>query len=307
MEHASPDPMDERPPGEAAFTAVRPVTTRRRRGPIAVAIVAIAFLAGTVLIKGIDPGPGLPVPTAPPRAAVHVASFGPTASPTASPTQDPPSRDPTVTPHPAVVSVPAQAGTVQLVPPDPTTARLTITLPAGWRKSSPGLYLKPDRSGPVGLSIGTYSIEHVNTFPCRWASGSYTDTAFPRTAEGQALALSAFWGQDPNLTPFFSNSGIAPIATKPRQTAIEETPAWALQILIPSTLDLRTCDGDQLVLWQSADGTVRSGFGPGEIDQLWVLDLDGEPVVIDAARPSLATASQQAELQAVINSIAIRP
>ncbi len=269
------------------------------------AVVAIAFLGGAILIKGIDPGPGLPVPTAPPRAAVRVASFGPTGSPTASPTQDPPSRDPTVTPHPAIASVPADAGTVQLVPPDPTTARLTITLPAGWRKSSPGLYLKPDRSGPVGLSIGTYSIEHVNTFPCRWASGQFTDTAYPQTAAGLAQALSAFWGQDPDQTPFFSNSSIAPIATKPAPTTLDGYPAWRLQILIPSTFDFSACDGGQLILWEATDGTVRAGLGPGEIDQLWVVDVHGELVVVDAALPLLASPSDTAELQAVVDSVHI--
>ncbi len=305
MEHASPDPVDERPPGEAAFTAVRSVTTRRRRGPIAVAVVAIAFLAGTVLIKGIDPGPGLPVPTAPPRAVVHVASFGPTATPTASPTQDPPSRDPTVTPHPAVVSVPVAPGRTEFVPVGDQSARISISLPAGWEQTGRSMYLKTDHTGPVGLSLGAYEIADVNMFPCRWASGQFTDTAFPHTAAGLAQALSAFWGQDPDQTPFFSNSSIAPIATRPVPATLAGYPAWQLQILIPSTFDFSACDGGQLVLWETTGGAVRIGFGQGEIDRLWVVDVDGELVVVDAALPLLASASDTAELQKVVDSIRI--
>jgi hypothetical protein len=186
-----------------------------------------------------------------------------------------------------------------------STARLTITLPIGWQQAGAGLFVKPDAAEPVGLSIGAYSVAHVNTFPCRWASGAYTDTAYPRTAEGQALSLSAFWGQDPNSTPFFSNSTIAPIATKPLQTTIGDAPAWALQILIPSVLDFTSCDAGEVVLWETADGGVRLGRGPGEIDRLWVIEAAGGPIVIDAALPLLASPSQEAQLQTVVDSISV--
>ncbi len=140
----------------------------------------------------------------------------------------------------------------------PTSVHLTVTVPAGWERAGLGMYVKPDDAGPIGLSIGAYEIAHVNMFPCRWASGQFTDTAYPHTAAGQAQALTAFWGQDPNQTPFFSNSSIAPIATKPSPATIGGYPAWRLQILIPSTFDFSACDGGQLVLWETADGTSAS-------------------------------------------------
>jgi hypothetical protein len=300
--------VDDRRPGEAALTTV---TMRRRRGPIAVAAVLISFVGLAVLVKDVAPGPALPTPTPGPHAAVGVASFAPTALPTASPgaspPTDPPSRDPTVTPHPTLAFVPTPAGKTDLVPAGLTAARLTVTLPVDWQQASASLFVKPDGTEPVGLSIGAYSVAHVNTFPCRWATGAYTDTAYPRTAEGQALSLSAFWGQDPNSTPFFSNSTIAPIATKPVQATIGDAPAWALQILIPSVLDFTNCDAGQVVLWETADGGVRLGRGPGEIDRLWVMDAAGGPIVIDAALPLLASPSQEAQLQAVVDSISVGP
>jgi hypothetical protein len=169
------------------------------------------------------------------------------------------------------------------------------------------MYLKRASAGRVGLSIGAYSIQHVNTFPCRWASRAYTDTAYPHTAAGLASALSAFWGQDPNQAPFFSNSTIAPISTRPRVVAISGRSALYVEVLIPSVLDFSQCDADQLVLWESADGSVRYGLGPGEIDRLWVVDMHGAPVVVDAALPVLASPSDTAELQAVIDSVRIGP
>jgi hypothetical protein len=121
------------------------------------------------------------------------------------------------------------------------------------------------------------------------------------------VALSAFWGQDPNQAPFFSNSAIAPISSRPRPTTIGGHPAWYVEVLIPSVLDFSQCDADQLVLWESADGSVRYGLGPGEIDRLWVVDVQGALVVVDAALPLLASPSDTAELQAVIDSVRIGP
>ena len=58
------------------------------------------------------------------------------------------------------------------------------------------------------------------------------------------------------------------------------------------------------ILWETADGTVRVGLGPGEIDRIWVVDVHGELVVVDAALPLLASKAQETELQAVIDSVA---
>ena len=179
-----------------------------------------------------------------------------------------------------------------------------VTVPAGWERAGLGMVRKPDNGGPIGLSLGAYVIANVNMFPCRWASGQFTDTAYPHTAAGQAQALTAFWGQDPNQTPFFSNSSIAPIATKPSPATLGGYPAWRLQILIPSTFDFSACDGGQLILWETSDGIVRTGLGPGEIDRIWVVDVHGDLVVVDAALPLLATKAQETELQAVIDSVA---
>ncbi|HZC32121.1 MAG TPA: hypothetical protein VE640_02415 [Candidatus Bathyarchaeia archaeon] len=195
--------------------------------------------------------------------------------------------------------------------PGPTQVRVNVNLPKGWEAAGPSTYLKPAPAagpvGPVGLSIGAYTIQHVNTFPCRWASRAYTDTAYPHTAAGLASALSAFWGQDPNQVPFFSNSTIAPISTRPRVMTIGGRSAWYVEVLIPSVLDFSQCDADQFVLWESADGSVRYGLGPGEIDRLWVVEMSGAPVVVDAALPVLGSPSDTAELQAVIDSVRIGP
>lgn len=274
------------------------------------AVAAIVFLGAAVLIKQFAPASPAPDArgTTPAASGVAaVASTGPTAEPAASATPDPPARDPTVTPYPTFPAVPVAPGINEVSWARPPTANVVISLPAGWEQADGGLFVKPDAVGPVGLSIGVYQIEHVNMFPCRWASGQFTDTEYPHTAAGLAQALSAFWGQDPNQTPFFSNSAIAPIATKPVPATLGGYPAWRLQILIPSTFDFIDCDGGQLVLWGTPQGTVRWALGPGEIDRIWVVDVHGALVVVDAALPLLASKTQGTELQAVIDSVAFPP
>lgn len=104
-----------------------------------------------------------------------------------------------------------------------------------------------------------------------------------------------------------SNSRISPLASKPQLATIQGYPAWYLEVLIPSTLDLTECDGGQLILWDTANGEVRYSLGPGEHHRLWVVDVDGEVIVIDAALPLASSSADTTELNAVIESVAIEP
>jgi hypothetical protein len=44
--------------------------------------------------------------------------------------------------------------------------------------------------------------------------------------------------------------------------------------------------------------------GAGQVDQLWILDIDGSRLVIDAFSMPYATAEEREELLAVVESIA---
>jgi len=291
--------------GEAAFRAVM---QGRRRGPAAVAVAAVAFVGFALLTKELTSTAGAAVASATPTLSPGViAAVTASAVAQAVPVTEsgPPARDPTARRYPTFVGGSVPAGTTKLIP-GPTPVRVTVNLPMGWEAAGPSMYLKRASGGRVGLSIGAYSIQRVYMFPCRWASQTYTDIADPHTAAGLASALSAFWGQDPDQLSF-SNSTIAPISSRPRSTAIGGHSALYVEVLIPSVLDFSQCDADQLVLWESADGSVRYGLGPGEIDRLWVVDLHDAPVVIDATLPVLASPSDKAELQAVIDSVKIGP
>ena len=309
MNRGPSDPVEKGASEGAAFKAVaRP----SRRAPAAVALVAIGFLAVALLGKGLTPA------VTPSASATPVSSLAaaPTETPvpqgqptesTVGPSLGPPVLDLAVAPFPTFVAEPAKPGTTLIDPAGPTPVHVTVTLPAGWSRASDAMYLKVQPGIPAGLSIGAWKLAHVFIFPCRWSNRDFADPPFMRTAAGQAQALSDWWGQDPNLAPFYSNSAIAPIAGKPRPATIGGYPAWYVEVLIPSNFDFSKCDGGQVVLWETADGSVRYGLGPDEHNRLWVVDVDGQILVIDAASSLFPSSEDADELQAVIDSVEISP
>jgi hypothetical protein len=295
-----PDPIDDRPPDGAEFTGV---ARSSRRGPIAIILAGIAVLAFAILTKPFQPT--LPVPTmaASPSASLGAAETS-SPRPTVAPAVRAPDLDPSATPHPMFPTTPAKPGGTRLVPFGPTPARLTIHLPAGWARVGERMVVKGGGVAPAGMSLGAWKIQNIYQFPCRWSGRSFADPGLMGTAEGQAENLASWWGQDPGGPPN-SQSPLAPIATRPRLTAIDLHGASFVEVLVLRGFDFTACDGGQLVLWDTSDGYVRFGLGPGELHRLWAVDVNGGVFVIDAASFPETSEADLAELQSIIDSIDI--
>ncbi len=270
---------------------------------------SVAVLAVALLTRQADSPVGKPITEVPPRSSQAAAIASPSAPASAlgpTPISGPPSLDPSVTPHPRLVPVPARVGANWLVPAGQTSVWLQVSFPERWQWASDGLLFNVAGPGQASMAFGAWSLMHVNVFPCRWSANVFADEDLMRTAVGQAQALSSWWGQDPGMPPN-SNSRIAPLATTPRQTTIGGFPAWYTETLIPTSLDLATCDGGQLILWHTSEGQVRSSLGQGELIQLWVVDVEGEVIVIDASTFPAGSPEDTAELEAIVSSIFIEP
>ncbi len=301
-----PAPEDQ-PPEGAAFRAV--AASQSRRGPIALAFASLAVLAVALLTRQPQAPAGEPIADVTPHASGARSSASPTTPVEAfqpTPISGPPGLDPTVTPHPRLVPVPARVGANWLVPAGQTSVWIQVQFPERWQWASDGMLFKVTDPGMTTMAFGAWSLMHVNVFPCRWSADVFADDDLMGTAEGQAKALSSWWGQDPGMPPN-SNSGIAPLATTPRSTTIAGFPAWYTETLIPTSLDLADCDGGQLILWHTPEGHVRSSLGPGELIRLWVVDVDGEVIVIDASTFPAGSPEDGAELEAIVGSIFIEP
>ncbi len=290
-----------------------------RRGPVLVTVGALAILTFAIVSSlggqasrpsGANGSPGSSATAVGTGslAPAGVATPAPNGIPLAHPTlHSPPPRNTTVTPMPTFETVEVTAGRKRLAPDLPAPFRLNATLPDGWQRAGSSMFTKLNATGLVGLSIGAWQIDHVNLYPCRWSVEAYTDTQFDATPEGLATALASWWGQDRNLAPLNTNSKIAPIASQPRPLLFHGHPSWTVDVLVPTTLDLRECDGDQLVLWQSINGDARYALGSGELLRLWVLEIDRKLVVIGAGSSLIAPDEEKTELEGVIDSLVIRP
>ena len=273
-----------------------------------VALASIAVLTAALLTRQPDPAAGVPTAGAsaqPQRAEAVASPPGPVVAPP-SPTRAPPNLNPGVSPPPAPITTPAEPGTNELDPAGQRSPRVRVVLGDGWMRASDGTFAKWSGPSQSRVTIGAWRLGSVHEFPCRWSAGVFADSQLMRTAEGQARALASWWGQDPGMPPD-SNSGIAPIATRPRSGTLAGFPAWSLEILIPTDFDMSDCDGRHLVLWGSADGRLRMAIDPGELIRVWVVDVDGEPVVIEGSTFLAGSPGNVNELDHVLDSIVVEP
>ncbi len=65
------------------------------------------------------------------------------------------------------------------------------------------------------------------------------------------------------------------------------------------------CDGSLFKSWNDGAGD-RYQQGPGQVDRLWILDVEGHRLVIDATYMPGSTVQDREELAQVVNSIAFK-
>ena len=101
-------------------------------------------------------------------------------------------------------------------------------------------------------------------------------------------------------------------ATAPQDITVGGFQGVELEWSVPSDLDFSTCDEDELVgdhpfkSWTAAAGTwagERYHQGPGQVDRLWILDVDGERLVVDAWHMPAADHKDREALFEIMKSI----
>jgi hypothetical protein len=207
--------------------------------------------------------------------------------------------------------------------------RVSFDVPAGWLGENEryALIRKGYGGSPSGLVMAVRRIGRAYYDPCRTvgaeARGDYVDfpdVTYSGTVLGhldRALArLGGQWGNDASSPPSTGFAPDSPTATKATDITIAGLAGRYVEVRTPADLDLSSCDGYQYVLWRDFIGEEPGGrlyaASPGQVDRLWIVDLDGaDPqtrgllLVIAASSQAGASAEDLAELKAIVESIEI--
>jgi hypothetical protein len=253
------------------------------------AIAAAAVLVVAVVGYNFLPGPG--------------GSGGPGPSPTKTPAPTPTTAaSPTATPQPtgpvALPAGPVPAGTYVAHPflaPNGSIG-FQLTLPDGWEAGGPqgrapvGGAPATGFEGPDGMSMGFLTITSLEPDPCNWKEG--TDVEVGPTVDDLVTALAGNPGYE---------------TTDPADVTLGGFSGKRIDVQVPADLDLATCDDGQFWVWAVADGQTIYAQGREGRFHLWILDVQGRRVLVMTHDFPGTSADDQAELQAIVDSIQIEP
>lgn len=170
--------------------------------------------------------------------------------------------------------------------------QISVTIPTvGW--SGEGSYLvKNDTAEPpdgAGIVVFVGDL-YVYGDPCHWAST--TPDAPTTTVDEVIAALAAQTSRD---------------ASAPADITVNGYAGKSITLHVPDDAVFSECDGDTFGSWAGggdpvSGGPSRSHQGPGQIDEVWILDVNGVVTVLDWAYYEGTPAEVVAELRALVES-----
>jgi hypothetical protein len=160
--------------------------------------------------------------------------------------------------------------------------RIAITLPKGWYN-----YDGWGMNDGGTLIVSFWDVAKVYGTPCRWQTK-------PKIAPGPSVAdLASALARQPLRH-----------ASRSRNVTLGGFRGKYLGWSVPSKIDFARCGQGYFESW-TAKGWASDRYqqGPGQADRLWILNVKGQRLVIDAAYMPWATRKQRAELDRVVHSI----
>jgi hypothetical protein len=165
------------------------------------------------------------------------------------------------------------------------TAPIFVTIGDGWTNFDDWAILNDDISG--GFNLARTSSVYLDA--CHWGDGAYTGDV--TTFEGLATALA-------------EQGGWADVTT-PADIAVDGYVGKAFQRTAPNDFsDCSSATVGRFRSMRSPDGGLTY-YEPGEIETVWVLDLDGTVVLVSARMAPGQPSAAHAELGAVLDSLRI--
>jgi hypothetical protein len=166
--------------------------------------------------------------------------------------------------------------------------RITIDVVDGYGAFDDAAVLKD------GGSVSTLAVSAVWADPCQW--------------QGSLLDRSAMASTDAVVAALGSQAGLR--VSTPTAVAVDGLDATFMERRVPAQIDTDTCDrgdnGGEFRVYRSPEFGTRI-LQSGQRQLLWIVDVDGVPLVIDAIHDPATSADVRAELLQMVESIQIEP
>jgi hypothetical protein len=204
----------------------------------------------------------------------------------------PPSMAPTPT---AVPSQAPSASTVRLLPSsafvlEPGRYRIgnvSFLVPAGWTGHDT-LILKDNAAAANAALFAVWPITGTFVDPC-------TDHTLVTPTPGPGI--------DDLADALASQRGTS--ASPPRRVNVDGYPAKVVDVTVTADIDACEPAGEGFWLWAAPGGDRRYVQGANELNQIYIVDVDGQRVTFNSRIPEATTAADRAELDAIIASVEI--
>jgi Tol biopolymer transport system component len=169
------------------------------------------------------------------------------------------------------------------------SVRVTFTVPSGWEAWDLGVLTPGETEGVTFWNVST-----VPADPCHWQRGG---PQVGPTVDDLATALANQSRRH---------------ATTPRDVTLAGYAGKHLTLTVPAHIEygldeFSSCDQGYFVSW---DETPSSSFeryhqGPGQVDELWILDVRGFRLVVDASYWRDTPTRDRAEIHRIVKSVRI--
>lgn len=169
----------------------------------------------------------------------------------------------------------------------------TVELPDGWSTLDGNFMIK---EGPFTLGMSVWDVDRVPMHPCRWKG---TEVEPGPTVDDLVETLLAQRLRDPSAPTDVTLAGY-----EGRYFEWSVPDDW----VVTDDSQFRGCDdgGDGLedfVSWWGTDYGQRYQQEAGQVDRLWILDVDGQALVVDATHSADTPAADLQELEQVVASL----
>ena len=141
-----------------------------------------------------------------------------------------------------------------------------------------------------GQGISTWAVDNVFANPCH-SNNTLLDPPIDSSVDGLVTGLASQKGHP---------------ATTPTDVEVDGYAGMYMEMTVPAGIDVADCDHGEFRTWADPSGCCRY-LQAGQRDLLWILDVEGNRLVIDAALGPQTTEQDRADRIQMVESIRIEP